>query len=158
MAAVMKKLLFILGVSLFFGACNNAPSEEATSYDPELATRLQADDYGNKSYMLVILKTGPAVIEDSLLRDSLFAGHFSNMNRMAEAGQLVLAGPIGENPLAYRGIFILNTTSEDEAMEWLQNDPTIASQIFEAELFLWYGSAALPEHLKVHQRIQKAKM
>ncbi|MFO7977471.1 MAG: hypothetical protein R6U64_02315 [Bacteroidales bacterium] len=153
----MKTILIGLMIMLL-QSCNNVPSGDSPTFDPELAASLGADEYGNKSYILVILKTGPAVIEDPVLRDSLFAGHFSNMNRMAEAGQLVVAGPIGENNLAYRGIFILNTTSSGQAWEWLQGDPTITNQIFEAELFPWYGSAALPEHLKIHERIQQEKL
>lgn len=125
-------------------------------YDPELARELGADEMGMKNYTLVILKTGPAIIEDKALRDSLFAGHFSNMNKMAEAGKLIVAGPLAANQQAYRGIFILNTTSEQEIHELLNEDPTIASGIFEVELFTWYGSAALPEYLEVHKKIQKS--
>lgn len=154
----MKNFLLIISMILLMGSCNNVPQGESSTYDPELAASLHADDYGNKSYILVILKTGPAVIEDQALRDSLFAGHFYNMQQMAEAGQLVLAGPLGDNPYSYRGIFILNTTSAEEARVWLQQDPTISHRIFEAELFSWYGSAALSEHLKMHALIQKKKL
>ena len=124
-------------------------------YDPELARELGADELGMKNYTLVILKTGPAVIEDKALRDSLFAGHFSNMTKMSEEGKLIVAGPLAANEQTYRGIFILNTTDEQEIRNLLGGDPTIASGIFEVELFTWYGSAALPEYLDTHKKIQK---
>ncbi|MDX9941742.1 MAG: YciI family protein [Bacteroidales bacterium] len=144
--------LSILLLTLSF-SCTTQTGE--STYDAELAQKLGADEMGMKSYTLVILKTGPSIVEDKALRDSLFAGHFSNMNIMSEAGKLILAGPLSQNKQNYRGIFILNTTSEEEVRELLSADPTIAKGIFEVELFTWYGSAALPEYLVAHEKIQR---
>lgn len=130
----------------------------APAYDSTLAASLGADDYGMKWYVLAILKTGPNDIQDKALRDSLFAGHFSNMDRMAEAGQLIVAGPIAKNDKTYRGIFILNVPTLEEATQLIQSDPTIKQQILEAELYRWYGSAALPTYLDDHDRIQKQRI
>ena len=79
------------------------------------------------------------------------------MTRMAEAGKLVVAGPIGKNDHSYRGIFILNTTSFEEAHELLQGDAAIANNLLEPLLFNWYGSAALPEYLDASDKIWKVK-
>lgn len=144
--------LSILLLTLSF-SCTTQTGE--STYDAELAQKLGADEMGMKSYTLVILKTGPSIVEDKALRDNLFAGHFSNMNIMSEAGKLILAGPLSQNKQNYRGIFILNTTSEEEVRELLSADPTIAKGIFEVELFTWYGSAALPEYLVAHEKIQR---
>lgn len=150
---------FFLFVCLVFAVLPwGCKPESKEGFDPELAQALGADEMGMKNYILVILKTGPAVIEDKALRDSLFAGHFSNMNKMSEAGKLIVAGPLAQNERTYRGIFILDTTEEKEALELLAGDPTIANGIFEVELFKWYGSAALPEYLEVHKRIQKSTL
>lgn len=124
-------------------------------YDSTLAKQLNADDYGMKSYILVILKTGSNNVQDKQLRDSLFAEHFANMSAMVEAGKLVVAGPIDKNENNYRGIFILNVTSFEDAQLLLQNDPTIHEKVLEAELYEWYGSAALPVYLDTHDKIQK---
>jgi hypothetical protein len=77
-------------------------------YDSTLAKNLGADDYGMKSYILVILKTGSKTIEEKSVRDSLFAGHLQNIRRLADLGKLIVAGPLGKNEKTYRGIFILN--------------------------------------------------
>jgi hypothetical protein len=37
-------------------------------------------------------------------------------------------------------------------------DPAIQAQLLEAELMLWYGSAALQETLKIHEQIAKTKI
>lgn len=145
---LMLTTLLLLVISAT-GQQNNA------GYDPELAIKLGADDYGMKWYVMVILKTGSNHIEDKAKRDSLFAGHMHNIGRLAELGKLVVAGPFGENDKTYRGIFILNVPTFEEANELLKTDPTIKEKIFAVNLFKWYGSAALPEHLETHKKIQK---
>jgi len=125
------------------------------TYDSTLAKSLGADEYGMKSYVLAILKTGTYQTTDKAILDSLFRGHMDNINRLAETGQLIVAGPLGKNDKQYRGIFILNTTSTEEAAKMLDNDTAISSKLLEVEYFPWYGSAALPAYLPVHKRIEK---
>lgn len=152
----MKKhvtiFLFLMGFSMSLHAQTLNPN-----YDAELAQRLGADDYGMKSYILVILKTGPVTDTPPALRDSLFRGHMSNMGVMVENKQLVVAGPIGRNTDQFRGIFILNMSDLDAARELLQTDPAINGGLLAADLYPWYGSAALAEYLKYSDTIWKVK-
>lgn len=127
-------------------------------FDQKLADSLGADARGMRTYMLVILKTGPqdAVITDKKQREELFKGHFSNMGEMEKSGKLKMAGPFAtKNSLGYRGIFLLDVKTEAEAKEILQNDPTVKAGIFNFEILPWYGSAALPMHLQYHKKISK---
>jgi uncharacterized protein YciI len=126
-------------------------------YDSLLAKKLGADDYGMKGFILVILKTGPNQTTDKTFINECFKGHFENMNRMVDDGKLIVAGPLGKNKSTYRGIFILDVTKFDEAETLLKSDPAIDSGLLEAELFNWYGSAALPEYLKYADKIWKTK-
>lgn len=48
-----------------------------------------------KMYVLVMLKTGTAAIADKKVIDSLFKGHFNNMQRLTNEGKLIVAGPMG---------------------------------------------------------------
>ncbi len=128
-----------------------------TEYDPGLAKKLGADDYGMKRYILVILKTGSNTTADKELTSRSFAGHMSNMERLAEEGKLIVAGPIGKNENSYRGIFILDVASLEDAKEILQTDPAIKENLLAADLYNWYGSAALPEHLDAARKIWKIK-
>lgn len=130
-------------------------SHAQDKYDAALATKLGADDYGMKSYVFVILKTGTNKVTDKALRDSLFRGHMDNIGRLAKEGKLVVAGPMGKNDKQYRGIFILNAKNIAEAQAMLETDPAVKEKVFEAELYEWYGSAALPEYLPYHERIEK---
>lgn len=151
----MKKLLIIAGLIAF--AAGTRAQTTNPHYDAGLAKKLGADDYGMKSYVLVILKTGPAKIEDKDKLQTLFRGHMANIQRLAEEGTLVVAGPLGKNEQAYRGIFIFDVKTIAEAKELVLTDPAVKEQVFDAEFFEWYGSAALPEYLKSHGKIEKLK-
>jgi uncharacterized protein YciI len=126
-------------------------------YDSVLARKLGADDYGMKSYVFVILKTGPNIMAAGPERDKLFKGHMDNINRLADEGKLVIAGPMGSNEKSYRGIFILNVKTSDEAKELLKSDPTVAEKIFDVEYYEWYGSAAISEYLQFTKMIEKKR-
>lgn len=124
-------------------------------YDKALADSLGADEYGMKSYFLVILKTGPKQIDDEGTKNILFRGHMDNIVKLSKAGKLIVAGPLGENEGKYRGIFIFDAKSKEEVEGYLKDDPTIKAGVFSAEIYNWYGSAALPAYLPVHQKIEK---
>jgi uncharacterized protein YciI len=127
-------------------------------YDKALADSLKGDEYGMKMYVLVILKTGTAKIDNKATVDSLFKGHMANIGRLAEEGKLIVAGPLKKNEKTYRGIFIFNMSSIDEVKPLLNTDPAIREKLLDAELFNWYGSAALPVYLKTHEKIEKLLM
>jgi uncharacterized protein YciI len=136
----------------FFSRAQQSPNP---SYDSVLVKKLGGDQYGMKKYVLVILKTGPNTTEPKKNLDSLFAGHFSNMDRMVKEGLLIVAGPIGKNEKTYRGIFILNVPTIEEAKKIVETDPTVKAKVLEPELYQWYGSAALPTYLEADAKIHK---
>lgn len=150
----MKKIILIVFLAFFFKT--NAQTENL-KYDKTLAESLGGDEYGMKMYILAILKTGTNKTEDKEKLNELFKGHMENINRLAEEGKLVVAGPLKKNDKNYRGIFILNVKNKEEANELLLSDPAIKEKLFEVEIFEWYGSAALPEYLKIHEKIEKKK-
>ncbi|MBN9293667.1 MAG: hypothetical protein J0G96_06785 [Flavobacteriia bacterium] len=136
-------------------------NNSTTDYDEKLAKKLGADDYGMKSYFFVILKTGTNTLTDTIDKELIsesFKGHMDNIHRLVEEGKLIVAGPFGKNTKNYRGIFILNNiSSEEAAKELLLTDPAIKNGLLDYEIFTWYGSAALPEYLPVSGKIQKTK-
>lgn len=126
-------------------------------YNKALADSLGADEYGMKMYYLVLLKTGPEQVTDKEKVKQLFAGHMENIGRLAQAGKLIVAGPMGKNDKQYRGIFILAVKTKKEAEDLLTTDPAVKSGLLAVELYDWYGSAALPVYRDVHQQIEKTK-
>jgi len=145
------KLFFTTTLIILF----NLYGKSQQAYDSTLAKKLGADEYGMKSYILVILKTGPNTTTNKTFIDSCFGGHMSNMQTMVKQGKLIVAGPLGKNDKSYRGIFILNAKKVEEAKDLLQTDPAVKNKLLEAELYNWYGSAALTEYLQYAEKIQK---
>ncbi|HMR90460.1 MAG TPA: YciI family protein [Saprospiraceae bacterium] len=145
-------VVLAFSVNFCFGQVTNP------KYDPILADSLGADEYGMKSYVFVILKTGTKNIEDSELRSKLFRGHMDNIGRLVKEKKLVVAGPFGKNDKTYRGLFILNVRTLEEAKILCDSDPAVEAGIFDVEMFEWYGSAALGEYIKISERISKTKI
>lgn len=146
-------ITLLLLVSMLAPGFVSAQSNQAV-YDSTLAKKLNADEYGMKKYVMVFLKTGSATNVPKSKSDSAFAGHMQNINRLAESGKLVVAGPFFKND-KYRGIFILNADSIEEGKKLVESDPAVQAKLLDMELLMWYGSAALAETLEIHKKIEK---
>lgn len=140
---------------IFFAAIFSYGQKINPNYDSTLAKNFGADDYGMKTYILVLLKTGSNTTENKILRDSLFAGHLKNIRRLVDQNKLIVAGPLVKNEKTYRGIFILNVKTFEEANALLETDPAVKEKLLDAELYQWYGSAALPDYLKASEKVAK---
>jgi uncharacterized protein YciI len=139
-------------------AATPAPSPVATPsiYDAALATKLGADERGMKMYVMCILKTGPKDAEiTGKAREDIFAGHFANINNLAEQGKLAVAGPFGKNDRTYRGLYIFNVSTIEEAEKLVVLDPAVKAGVFVPELTLWYGSASLMATPEIHKKLEK---
>jgi uncharacterized protein YciI len=148
-------ILFFLCVPAMI-AIAEEPSAKTLSFDAELARRLGADERGMKTYVLCILKTGP---NDAKVlgkeRDDVFAGHFANIGRLAKEGKLAVAGPFSKNDRSYRGLYIFNVPTIEEAEKLVTLDPAVKAGVFVYELTPWYASAALMIVPETHKRIEK---
>lgn len=150
----MNKIIAILFFSLVFPILINA-QEDNPVYDSILAKELGADEYGMKSYFLVMLSTGDSIIEDKNIIQEHFAGHLKNIQRLSDEKKLIVAGPLGSNDKGYQGIFIFDFTSREKLVQALHTDPAITAGLLNYTIYDWYGSAALPVYLKTHEEIQK---
>ncbi|MEO6406801.1 MAG: hypothetical protein ABIY51_11625 [Ferruginibacter sp.] len=152
-----SRLLFKIVLCGFLVTCSLSTfaQNESSGYDKKIADSLGADDYGMKMYVMVILKTGDNLIEDKKKSDSLFGGHLKNIVHMLDIGKLLVSGPLKKNEKNYRGIFILNASTIEEAKALLENDPAIKAKLLAAEFYNWYGSAALPMYLNSLKKVTK---
>ena len=108
-----------------------------------------------RSYTLVLIKTGPNSGQLSAEETrTLFAGHFANMQRMAEERQLLMAGPFGEtrHDPALRGIFVLDTGDLDRAREIASTDPPTQAGIFVLDFHALSTDAPL---CAMHERVME---
>lgn len=151
----MKRTIFLI-LFLLAGVITNAQNSNP-NYDETLAKKLGADDYGMKNYVLVILKTGENKTTDKEELNKLFLGHMENIQRLVKEGKLIVAGPFGKNDKTWRGLFILDVKTIEEASALVQTDPAVKARLFYVDLVPWYGSAALPEYLPASDKIWKVQ-
>lgn len=133
-------------------------SQNNSNFDEKLAKELGADDYGMKTYIFCILKTGKNTTASDIEKQKLFEGHMQNINKLASEKKLVVAGPFMKNERNYRGIFIFNCSTIEEAQELVNSDPAVKANLFEAELTPFYCSAALMKTNEIHNTISKTKI
>ena len=156
MKRTVVSVLALIFIFYGFAAADVEESKQNAVYDAALAKELGADEMGMKQYVLVILKTGP---NDTSIkgkeRKDLFAGHMANIGRLADEKKLAVAGPFGKNDKTYRGLFILNVATVEEAQRLTETDPAIKAGIFIVDLIPWYGSASLMATNDIHKRIAK---
>jgi uncharacterized protein YciI len=152
----LKYLLLILAICAITGVAASAQTTKKPKYDDKLAKKLGADERGMKMYVLCILKTGPKDAEfKGKERDDIFAGHFANIGKLANEGKLAVAGPFEKNDKTYRGLYIFNVATIEEAEKLVVLDPAVKAGIFVPDLTLWYGSAAMMVVSETHKKLQK---
>jgi len=150
----MKTFTTFILAGVLGGPMSASADTTPPTYDAALASKLGGDEHGMRQYVMVILKTGPTPKPKGKERDDMFKGHFANIQRLADAGKLVLAGPF-DGVDGWRGMFIFAVKDIDEAKQLTASDPVIASGEMIAEYHKYYGSAALVQVNEVHQKITK---
>lgn len=130
------------------------PASMTTGFDSVKATLWGADDYGMKTYVLVLLKKGPNRSQDSVTRSQLQSAHMANINRLAEEGKLLMAGPMVEDE-TIRGIYLFDVRTVEEAKKLTETDPAIKAGSLVMEMHPWYSSAAIMDIPRLHKVIAR---
>jgi uncharacterized protein YciI len=130
----------LLGTVLFLlvAACRSAPPEPDATVPSRDCVFLQ-------------LKSGPR--SESISKEeaqTVFAGHFANMQRLAEAGQLLVAGPYGtpKRDASLRGVLILSPADVDGAQALAATDPGVIAGVFRTEAIRMRTRAPLDKYLE----------
>jgi uncharacterized protein len=148
----MRLTVSILIMVIF---CFPVFGQTGSPYDAELANKLGADDYGMKTYVMAFLLAGDRIGEYTQEeRVEIQKGHMANINKLAEMGKLILAGPF-TNGGEKRGIFVFDVPTKTEAEELTNTDPAVQAGVLKMELVEWYGSAALMMIPEVHEKVQR---
>jgi uncharacterized protein YciI len=146
----------ILAFAMSLACVSAAPAqtEAPVAYDDALARSLGADERGMRSYVLVILKTGPNTIPAGPERDEMFRGHFANMKRLSDSGKLVQAGPL-DGVDGWRGLYVFAVSDIEEARALVATDPVVMKGEMVPELHRYYGSAVLMMLPGLHAKLSK---
>ncbi|MEP6793746.1 MAG: YciI family protein [Saprospiraceae bacterium] len=164
MKSILSSLI-LFGILISIACQSNVQADTKKSaepspqiaYDSTLATKLGADEYGMKHYVLAFLRKGPNRDQDSMRTAQLMRKHLDNIKRMADEGKLTIAGPF-EDDGDIRGIYIFNVSTIEEAKALMETDPAIQEGRLAMELHPWYGSAALMAVPELHKKIAKNKI
>lgn len=62
--------------------------------------------------------------------DKLMEGHMANINRLAQEGKLVAAGPFDGGG----GLFVFKSNSIDQVREWINTDPAVKADRWNVEI------------------------
>src|SRR5205809_4871789 len=98
----------------------------------------EAPKYDMANYLMGFLRKGPNYgAGDSHENERIFQGHIANINRMAAAGKLAVAGPFGDDG-DIRGILIFKNTTAEEAKNLVAADPAVKGGQLILELHPWF--------------------
>jgi uncharacterized protein YciI len=75
--------------------------------------------------------------------------HLANIQRMAESGKLVVAGPFTDDG-ELRGIFVFQGVTREEAEQLCANDPAVKAGRLRIELHPWYAAKGIRVDPPVH--------
>jgi uncharacterized protein len=103
---------------------------------------------GMEQYYFGLLNRGPrwtAEVTDATKK--IQEGHMANIQRMADVGALMAAGPI-EDDGSLRGIFIFRVKTADEARALAAGDPAIQAGRLTLELHPWLGPSGIGERYR----------
>lgn len=134
--------LLLTSVLWLFAACTSTSQRSSDDAD----------------YVLAYLKTGPRSAEKSNDENqAIFAGHMANIERLAEERKLVIAGPFSHpHDASWRGIFVLDVPTIDEAQRLVDTDPGVQAQVFAVELHPLRASRALRKTFDLHRESKAA--
>ena len=114
-------------------------SLQAIAQTKEPKTAPKEEGFEMKQYYFVMLTKGErrGEITDTAVINEIQRGHLANINRLAEMGKIVVAGPFGDNG-NWRGIFIFDCPTEEEVKELLNTDPAIKAGRLAYEIHPWW--------------------
>lgn len=103
----------------------------------------QAPKYEMDNYVVGLFVRGPkwtpGITPEST---KIQEGHMANIQRMADTGKLIVAGPFSGNNDTYRGMLIFKTTLED-AKQMVAEDPAVKAGRLTLELYPWFAAKGL---------------
>jgi uncharacterized protein YciI len=112
---------------------------------------------GGHEYVLMVLKAPdqPHGLEKEAVQEAM-KGHMANIERLAETGELLVAGPFGkDNPKPERrGIFVFDGGDVAHARELTATDPAVKAGLLAMEAYPLRSKADLHRAVEVDRRFR----
>lgn len=140
-------LAALLCCALFAGSAGaqGVPSTVAPKNKAKAGPQMEFE-----KHYLVILRRGPSwTPEVTPAVERIQSEHMAHLNRMAESGKMVIAGPFGEQQdPTFRGMCLYKTETMEEARKLAEEDPAVKAGRLKVEIMAWYtekGYLAFPK-------------
>ncbi|MCK9205631.1 MAG: YciI family protein [Salinivirgaceae bacterium] len=127
-----KSFLAFLGLILI-------ASQSFSQTNREFAMTEGDTTYIMKRYIFCLLMAGPERNQDSATVAAIQKGHMEHIQKMADSGKLVVAGPF-EDGGNYRGILVFDVETTAEAMTIASEDPAVKSGRLKLEAIPWWAA------------------
>lgn len=87
-------------------------------------------------------------------------GHFANMGTMAEAGDLLIAGPLADPRIdeTYRGIFVFSTGDIEKGKSLFASDPSVNAGVFKPEMYVITCDEPLSELTRLEEEYEQRRL
>ncbi len=125
------KLRPVVAACSLLGALLLARAEDAPKAAPA------APKFEMTTYYFGLLTRGPnagtGTVEE---REKIQAAHLANIQRLHDAGKILVAGPFADNG-EWRGIFIYKCASLEEAKQLAASDPAVVAGRLKIEIHPW---------------------
>ena len=93
---------------------------------------------------VVFLRPNPARLPMHVeIRRAIMAAHMANIQKVADEGVLVAAGPMEDKEETIDGFFVLKAPSREEARRIAAEDPTVAGNRNTIDVHPWLGPAGI---------------
>jgi uncharacterized protein YciI len=106
---------------------------------PASAVGLARDDESaTRNYIFTYLVLDEPEKLSKAEMDDAMVGHFNNITRMAESGELLIAGPLADPRIdeRYRGIYVFSTGDIEQGKTTVRTDPSVQAGVFKAEMYV----------------------
>ncbi len=127
------KTLIISAIALLFSSALYAQEFE------EFEMKEGDTTYVMKKYYIAFLKAGPIRGQDEAEANKIQTAHLNHLNELAEAGKIIIAGPMGDEG-ELRGIVIFNVPTQEEAEKLAAEDPAVKAGRLIIEIHPWWAA------------------
>lgn len=128
----MKLNYFLLFILVSFIATTGFSQEKKEKYDP-------MKEYEMKTYYFGFLKSGTKRDQSKEEVAKIQQAHLEHLKKLADAGQLVIAGPFLDNS-EFRGVLIFNVETIEEAKKLANNDPAVKAGRLIVDIKPWMAA------------------
>lgn len=95
--------------------------------------------YTMKRYVFMLLDKGDNREQDSAQAVKIQELHMAHLNKMAETGKLVMAGPF-EDGGEHRGLLVFDLETVEEALQLEGEDPAVKAGRLKMNAFYWWAA------------------